>query len=122
MDTYFPLTGCPKELTTGTTCTFTGMGARSGKVTVERISDTGFTLKTAAGHPEGANRLLNIRFDEVTAPPAGEKNVVFDSPDVEAQYTGSNKTWIRLVVESFGPTQTTQVQGPFSSEHVANEV
>ncbi|MCQ9353502.1 hypothetical protein NQ015_10825 [Corynebacterium sp. 153RC1] len=122
MDTYFPLTGCPKELTTGTTCTFTGMGARSGKVTVERISDTGFTLKTAAGHPEGANRLLNIRFDEVTAPPAGEKNVVFDSPDVKAQYTGSNKTWIRLVVESFGPTQTTQVQGPFSSEHVANEV
>ncbi|MCQ9344292.1 hypothetical protein [Corynebacterium kozikiae] len=66
--------------------------------------------------------MLNIRFDEVTAPPAGEKNVVFDSPDVKAQYTGSNKTWIRLVVESFGPTQTTQVQGPFSSEHVANEV
>ncbi len=122
MDKYFPLTGCPKELTTGAVCTFTGMGARPGKVTVERISDTGFTLTTAADHPEGADRHINIRFDEVTAPPAGEKNVVFDSPDVEAQYTGSNKTWIRLVVESFGPTQTTQVQGPFSSEHVANEV
>lgn len=122
MDTYFPLTGCPKELTTGAVCTFTGMGARPGTVTVERISDNGFTLKTAADHPEGGGRLLNIRFDEVTAPPASEKNVVFDSPDVKAQYTGSNKTWIRLVVESFGPTQTTQVQGPFSSEHVANQV
>ena len=66
--------------------------------------------------------LLTIRFDEVTAPPKDEKNLVFDTADVKTRYTGSNKTWIRLVVESFGPTQTTQVQGPFSSEHIGTQI
>lgn len=118
MDKYFPLTGCPKEITQGAVCTLTGVGGRSGKVTVDRILDTGFTLKTAADHPEGAGRLLTIRFDEVTAPPKDEKNLVFDTADIKTRYTGSNKTWIRLIVESSGPTASTQVQGPFSSEHI----
>lgn len=122
MDKYFPLTGCPKEITPGAVCTLTGVGGYRGKVTVDRISDTGFTLKTAADHPEGAGRLLTIRFDEVTAPPADEKNLVFDTADIKTRYTGSNKTWIRLVVESSGPTASTQVQGPFSSEHIGTQI
>ena len=66
--------------------------------------------------------LLNIRFDEVTSPNADDDNVVFDNDSVETSYTGSDKTWVRLVVESFGPTQTSKVQGPFSSDHIGSQV
>ncbi|MEL6052984.1 hypothetical protein [Corynebacterium rouxii] len=41
---------------------------------------------------------------------------------MKSAYTGSDKTWVRLVVESFGSTQTSKVQGPFSSDHVGSQV
>lgn len=122
MDKYFPLSGCPDEITEGSVCTFTGVGGAKSKATVERISDEGFSLVTASDHPEGGGRTLNIRFDEVTSPNAGDDNVVFDNDSVETSYTGSDKTWVRLVVESFGPTQTSKVQGPFSSDHIGSQV
>lgn len=122
MDKYFPLSGCPDEITEGAVCTFTGVGGARNKVIVDRISDEGFSLVTADDHPEGAGRILNVRFDEVAAPQADEANVIFDNDDVKAAYTGSDKTWVRLVIESFGPTQTSKIQGPFSSEHVGSQV
>lgn len=122
MDSYFPLKGCPQEISTGTVCTFSSVDGRSGRVTVDRVSDTGFSLVTAHGHPEGTGRTINIRFDEVTAPPTDEADVVLDSPEIEAAYAGSDKTWIRLVVECFGPTVDAQVQGPFNSDHVGSQV
>lgn len=122
MDKYFPLSGCPDEVTEGAVCTFTGVGGATSKVTVDRISDEGFSLVTASDHPEGAGRILNVRFDEVTAPSASEANVVFDNDSVKNAYTGSDKTWVRLVIESFGPAQTSKVQGPFSSDHVGSQV
>ena len=103
MDKYFPLSGCPDEITEGSVCTFTGVGGAKSKVTVERISDEGFSLVTASDHPEGGGRTLNIRFDEVASPNADDDDVV-------------------LVVESFGPTQTSKVQGPFSSDHIGSQV
>ncbi|MBK4137693.1 hypothetical protein GWO52_04325 [Corynebacterium macginleyi] len=122
MDKYFPLSGCPDEITEGSVCTFTGVGGVTSKVTVERISDEGFSLVTASDHPEGGGRILNIRFDEVVSPNAGDEDVVFDNDSVETSYNGSDKTWVRLVVESFGPTQTSKVQGPFSSDHIGSQV
>ncbi|CAB0518743.1 hypothetical protein FRC0126_01667 [Corynebacterium diphtheriae] len=122
MDKYFPLSGCPDEITEGSVCTFTGVGGATSKVTVDRISDEGFSLVTASDHPEGGGRTLNIRFDEVTSPAAKETGVVFDSDAVKAAYTGSDKTWVRLVVESFGSTRISKVQGPFSSDHVGSQV
>ncbi|MEL6052174.1 hypothetical protein QVH36_11340, partial [Corynebacterium rouxii] len=46
MDKYFPLSGCPDEITEGAVCTFTGVGGATSKVTVDRISDEGFSLVT----------------------------------------------------------------------------
>ncbi|OLT54297.1 hypothetical protein BJF89_17025 [Corynebacterium sp. CNJ-954] len=125
MDDYFPLTGCPDELTTGASCTLTGIGGRSGTATVERIADSGITLTTNPGHPEGAGRKLNIRFDTVTAPTgitAADGQMLFDDTVNEAAYLNSDKTWIRLVVEAFGDTSSTQVAGPFVSDHIGAQV
>lgn len=122
MGDYFPLQGCPDELIEGAVCTLAGVGGRTGTVTVDRIADDGFTLITAEDHPEGEGRVLNIRFDEVTAPDTADDEVIFDDPSLESQYTGSNKTWLRLVVEAFGPTADTTVAGPFSSDHVGVQV
>lgn len=125
MGDYFPLTGCPDALTTGAVCTFTSVGGATGTAVVDRIGDTGFTLKTQPGHPEGAGRLLTVRFDQVTAPPSATDSnaaVVFDTAAVESAYTNSDKTWIRLVIEATGPTSGTQVAGPFTSDHVAAQV
>lgn len=122
MGTYFPLTGCPEVLTVGATCTFTTTGGEKGPATVDRISDTGFTIITGAGHPEGAGRILNIRFDKVTAPATAEDDMIFTDPAIKSAYVGSNKTWLRMIVESFGETSTTKVAGPFSSDHVGTQV
>ena len=125
MDDYFPLTGCPDVLTTGAVCTLSGMGGRSGAVTVDRIGDDGITLITNDDHPEGAGRKLNVRFDTATNPgsvPAHDGTMLFDDTVGEADYVGSNKAWLRLVVEAFGPTNTTSVAGPFSSDHIGAQV
>lgn len=122
MDKYFPLKGCPDEITEGAVCTFSGVGGVTGKVTVDRISDKGFSLVTASDHPEGAGRVLNVRFDEITAPSTGEKDLIFDTDAIRVAYTGTDKTWVRLVVESFGSTQATRVQGPLISDHVGRQV
>lgn len=122
MDKYFPLSGCPDEITEGSVCTFTGMGGVKNKVTVDRISDDGFSLVTTDDHPEGDGRVLNVRFDEVTEPPVDEGDLIFDNEETKASYTDSDKTWVRLIIESFGPTQTSKVQGPFSSDHIGSQI
>lgn len=125
MGDYFPLTGCPDELTTGAVCTLTGVGGRTGTATVDRIGDEGITLVTNTGHPEGAGRKLNIRFDTVTAPSAitaADGQMLFDDTVTESDYVGSDKTWVRLIVEAFGTTESTSVAGPFSSDHVGAQV
>ncbi|AKK03959.1 LGFP repeat-containing protein [Corynebacterium epidermidicanis] len=122
MGTYFPLSGCPEVLAVGATCTFTTTGGGKGPATVDRISDTGFTLITGDGHPEGKGRILNIRFDHVTAPATADKDMVFTDPTIQKAYVGSNKTWLRMIVESFGETSTTKIAGPFSSDHVGTQV
>lgn len=125
MGDYFPLTGCPDELTTGAICTLTGVGGRTGTATVDRIGDEGITLVTNTGHPEGAGRKLNIRFDTVTAPSAvtaADGQMLFDDTVTESDYVSSDKTWVRLIVEAFGTTESTSVAGPFSSDHVGSQV
>ena len=37
-------------------------------------------------------------------------------------YVGSDKTWVRLIVEAFGETSTSRVAGPFISDHVGRQV
>lgn len=126
MNAYFPLGGCPDSPVTGTTCTFTGVDGTRGRVKIERIADTGFSLATLPGHPEGSGRLLTFRFDEVTAPataaPEANTSLLFDSNDLKSEYSSSNGTWIRLVIEATGPTSDTAVAGPFSSDHAAEQL
>lgn len=122
MDTYFPLPGCPKNLTVGTICTFPSMGGEPGPATVTRIADNGFTLTTSSGHPEGAGRKLNIRFDTVDSPSAISANEVFLNDEIKAQYAGTDKTWIRMIVEAFGDTTSSRVAGPFISDHFGTQV
>jgi len=122
MGKYFPLPGCPDVLTVGTTCTFPSAGGQNGPATVTRIADTGFTLTTQAGHPEGQGRILNIRFDTITAPTTAEPTVIFTDDTQRSAYMGSDKTWVRLIVEAFGETSSSRVAGPFISDHVGSEV
>lgn len=122
MGKYFPLPGCPDVLTVGTTCTFPSAGGQNGPATVTRIADTGFTLTTQAGHPEGQGRILNIRFDTITAPTTAEPTVIFTDDTQRSAYMGSDKTWVRLIVEAFGETSSSRVAGPFISDHVGTEV
>lgn len=122
MDKYFPLSGCPDEITEGSVCTFTGMGGVKNKVTVDRISDDGFSLVTTDDHPEGDGRVLNVRFDEISEPSSDEDDLIFDNEEAKASYTDSDGTWVRLIIESFGPTQGSKVQGPFSSDHIGSQI
>ncbi|MDH2456348.1 hypothetical protein QDW14_07665 [Corynebacterium bovis] len=123
---YLPFTGCPARLGVGTVCTVPGVGGRSGTVTVDRVADDGVTFVTGPGHPEGAGRYLTLRFDRVarpeTGPGAGGGEVRFDDPSVERAYTGSSSPWLRLVVEASGPTSPGAVAGPFSSDHVGDQL
>ncbi|WP_246394769.1 LGFP repeat-containing protein [Corynebacterium anserum] len=122
MGKYFPLPGCPDVLTVGTTCAMPTAGGQTGPVAVTRIADTGFTLTTQAGHPEGEGRILNIRFDTVTAPTSAEPTVIFSDDTQRSKYIGSDKTWIRVIVEAFGTTSTSRVAGPFISDHVGRQI
>lgn len=122
MGQYFPLPGCPDVLTVGATCTFPTAGGLTGPATVTRIADTGFTLSTQASHPEGQGRILNIRFDTVTNPTTAEPAVVFTDDTQRSAYVGSDKTWVRLIVEAFGETSSSRVAGPFISDHVGTQV
>ncbi|WP_426726788.1 hypothetical protein ACEN17_10675 [Corynebacterium rouxii] len=72
--------------------------------------------------PKGQGRILNIRFDKVTAPASAEEDMIFTDPAIKTAYVGSNKTWLRMIVEAFGETATTKVAGPFSSDHVGTQV
>ncbi|HIW95879.1 MAG TPA: hypothetical protein H9867_05265 [Candidatus Corynebacterium gallistercoris] len=122
MGKYFPLPGCPDVLTVGTTCTFPSAGGQQGPARVTRIADAGFTLTTQQGHPEGQGRILNIRFDTVTALTTAEPGLMFTDGVPRTAYVGSDKTWVRLIVEAFGETSTSRVAGPFISDHVGRQV
>ncbi|KAB1504533.1 hypothetical protein F7230_01835 [Corynebacterium sp. 320] len=122
MGKYFPVPGCPDVVTVGTTCALPTAGGGTGQVRVTRMSDTGFSVTTQAGHPEGQGRILNIRFDTVTAPDTAESEVVFADDGLRKAYIGSDKTWIRMIVEAFGETSTSRVAGPFISDHVGTHV
>ncbi|MFD5869439.1 LGFP repeat-containing protein [Corynebacterium sp. NPDC060344] len=122
---YFPVSGCPNEIAVGAICTFRGIGGRVGTAVVDRIADTGFSLKTLPGHPEGEGRVLTVRFDAVSSPPlTSDKNaeILFDTDEIKSSYEGSDGTWLRLVIEAMGPSSQTQVAGPFSSDHIGRQV
>lgn len=122
MGKYFPLPGCPDVVTVGTSCVFPSAGGQTGPATVSRIADAGFTLITQTGHPEGQGRILNIRFDTVSAPRTAESPVFFRDDAQRSAYVGSDKTWLRLIVEAFGETSSSRVTGPFISDHVGRQV
>jgi hypothetical protein len=96
---YFTYTGCGEHLVVGARCTLDTTLAPDAPVEVIAVAPTGFAFKALGGHPEGAGRTIEFKFE----------------PYVNAAEVSS----MAMDVEAWGPLSKSSLAGPLNSMTIA---
>jgi hypothetical protein len=96
---YFTYTGCGEHLVVGAKCTLNTKFAPDAPVEVIAVAPTGFAFKALGGHPEGAGRTIEFKFETYT-----------NAAEISS---------IALDVQAWGPLSKSSLAGPLNSETIA---